>query len=71
MSLISLWNSAAYPFQSAFKKLKRRLKGIDCDTMTGWALTPIMRCWVCVIGSMINFLHMFAMLPDAKKRSGL
>ena len=60
-----------YPFQSAFIKLKRRLKGIVCGTMTGWALTHIERCWVCGIGSMIDFLHMFAMLPDAKMTSFL
>ena len=56
---------AEYPFQSAFIMLKRRLKGIVCGTMTGWALTQIGWCWVCGIGSMIDFLHMFAMLPDA------
>ena len=69
-SSISLSGSAEYPFQSAFIKLKRRLKGIVCGTMTGWALTQIGRCWVCGIGSMID-LHLFAMLPDAKMRSGL
>ena len=70
-SSISLSSSAEYPFQSAFIKLKRRLKGIVCSTMTGCALTQIGRCWVCGIGSMIDFLHRFAMLPDAKMRSGL
>ena len=70
-SSISLLSSAEYPFQSAFIKLKRRLKGIVCGTMTGWALTHIGRCWVCGIESMIDFLHMFAMLPDAMMRSGL
>ena len=52
-------------------KLKRRLNGIVCGAMTGWALTQIGRCWVCGIRSMIDFLHMFAMLPDAKMRAGL
>ena len=70
-SSISLSSFAEYPFQSAFIQLKRRLKCIVCGTMTGWALTQIGRCWVCVIGSMIDFLHMFAMVPDAKMRSGL
>ena len=65
-SSLSLLSSAEYPFQSAFIKLKCRLKGIVCGTMTGWALTQDGRCWVCGIGSMIDFLHMFAVLPDAK-----
>ena len=68
---ISLSSSAKYPFQSAFMKLKRCLKGIVCGNITGLALTQIGRCWVCGIGSMIDFLHMFAMIPDAKMRSGL
>ena len=70
-SSISLSSSAEYPFQSAFIKLNRSLKCIVCGTMTGCALTQIGRCWVCGIGSMIDFLHMFAMLPDAKMRSVL
>ena len=49
-SSISLPSYAVYPFQSAFIKLKRRLKGIVCGTMTRWALTQIGRCWVCGIG---------------------
>ena len=70
-SSISLSSSAEYPFQSAFIKLKRRVKGIVCCTMTGWALTQIGRCWVCGIGSMIDFIHMLPMLPDSILRSGL
>ena len=70
-SSISLSSSAEYPFQSGYMKLKRRLKGIVCGTMTGWALTQLGRCWVCRLVSMIDFLHMRAMLPDANMRSGL
>ena len=44
-----------------------RLNGIVCGTMTGWALTQIGKCW---IGPMIDFLHIFAMLPDTKMRYG-
>ena len=61
MSSISLLSSAEYPFQFAFIKLKCRLKVIVCITMTEWALTQI---GVCGIGSMIDFLHMFAILPE-------
>ena len=50
---------------------KHRLKGIICGTMTGWALTPIGRCWVSGIGTMIDFFHKFAMLSDTKMRYGL
>ena len=39
--------------------------------MTGLALTQIGPCWVYAIESMIDLLHMFAMLSDAKMRSGL
>ena len=55
----------------SFIKLKRRLKGIVCGTLTWWAVTQIGRCWVCGIGPMIDFLHKFAMLPGAKVKSGL
>ena len=69
--IITLSSYAEYPFQSAFIKLKRYLKGIVGNTMTGWPLTQIRRCWVCGIRSMIYFLHLFAMLPGAHMRSGL
>ena len=43
MSSISLSSFAEYPFQSAFIRLKRRLKGIGCGTRTGCALTQLER----------------------------
>ena len=45
--------------KSAFMKLNRRMKGIFSGTMTGRALTQT------------GGVGWFAMLPDAKMRSGL
>ena len=65
-SSISLSSSADYPFQSAFIKLKRRLKGLVCGTMTGCALNTDHAVLGVRDRVMIEFLHMFAMVPDAK-----
>ena len=46
----------------AFIRLKRRLKGIGCGSITGWTITQIGRWCVCGIGFIINFLHIIAML---------
>ena len=70
-SLIRLSSYVEYPFQSAFIRLKRRLKGIGCCTIIGWTLTQIGRCCVFGIGSMIDFLHICLMPEDEKIKSGL
>ena len=58
-------------FQSAFLKLKRRLKGILVGVMIDLIATPIGRCCEFGIGLQTSSLQFGDTVSDTKHRSGL
>ena len=69
-SMVAL-NSVENRSQLVFLRLKHLLDMVNCDTVTGFTVTHIGRCYVCGMGSSTYFSHISQMFEDMKMRSGI